>query len=215
MAGLVASLGLVLLLVKLPLYPPAGYVVWYPVQDRDRLTLESLEPEDARPSADGMPITRFDVPGDEPADEGPDAPSGTASGAPDEAARVPTPDLPERLIGQRVLDFAETMPAIEGGLRSYYLHIEYPDEARTAGIQGRLVLEFIVETDGRTSNIRVLQTLHPLCDSAAVRALRTTRFIPGEQNGVKARVRMRLPVRFQLVGPGRDRSPSSEAVGVL
>ena len=65
------------------------------------------------------------------------------------------------------------------------------------GIEGRLVLAFVVEPTGRPSDIEVLHSLHPLCDSAAVDALRKTRFIPGKQNGRVVRVRMRLPVRFR------------------
>ena len=64
-----------------------------------------------------------------------------------------------------------------------------------------VVLAFVVELDGSLSELEVLQSLHPLCDSAAVNALRKTRFIPGRQNGRVVRVRMRLPVRFRLVDP--------------
>ena len=77
------------------------------------------------------------------------------------------------------LDIAEHMPNIEGGIGAYYINIAYPEEAKILGIQGRLVLHFVVETDGTTSRIRVHKPLHPLCDSAAVQALRRTIFIPG------------------------------------
>ena len=98
-----------------------------------------------------------------------------------------------------VLDFVDSMPSIEGGLAAYYIHIEYPEEARMRGIEGRLVLRFVVEPDGSTSDISVFQPLHPLCDSAAVQALRRTSFIPGQHRGQRKRVRMQLPVRFMLV----------------
>jgi len=100
-----------------------------------------------------------------------------------------------------IVDFAELMPEIRGGLAAYYIHIEYPEEAKMLGIEGRLVLAFVVEPDGSTSDIRIVNSLHPLCDSAAVRALRHTSFIPGQHEGQPRRVRMRLPVRFVLVDP--------------
>jgi protein TonB len=90
-------------------------------------------------------------------------------------------------------------PQIVGGRGSFYLSIEYPEEARRQGIQGRVILDFVVDVDGRTQDIRVLKSLHPLCDSSAVAALERTRFIPGQRDGEKIPVRMRLPVRFQLV----------------
>jgi protein TonB len=86
-----------------------------------------------------------------------------------------------------------------GGAGSFYLSIDYPEEARRRGIQGRVILDFIVNAQGRTQDVRVLQSLHPLCDSSAVAALKRTRFVPGKRNGEAIPVRMRLPVRFQLV----------------
>ena len=98
-----------------------------------------------------------------------------------------------------VLEFAEIMPEIEGGLGAYYIQIEYPEEAIYQGIQGSLALTFTVNQDGTTSDILVSSPLHALLDSAAVQALRQTRFIPGRHLGESARIRMRLPVRFQLI----------------
>ena len=104
------------------------------------------------------------------------------------------------------LDFAERMPDIAGGIGAFYIHIDYPEQARIRGIEGRLVLLFVVETDGATNEIEVFKSLHPLCDSAAVQALRKTAFIPGQHNGRSVRVRMRLPVRFQLLDREREDS---------
>ena len=115
----------------------------------------------------------------------------------DETLRFETFKLP-------VLEFAELMPEVRGGLRAYYIHIEYPEQARMRGLEGLLTLTFTVNTDGSTSDIQVTRALHPLLDSAAVRALRNTAFIPGQHGGTARRVRMRLPVRFQLVDPPVD-----------
>ena len=103
-----------------------------------------------------------------------------------------------------ILAASEQMPKVQGGLGSYYLNIHYPEPAIKAGVHGRLTLSFVVEQDGHPSQIEVLKSLHPLCDSAAVRALRRTRFVPGRQNGEPVRVRMRLPVHFKLIAPGAD-----------
>jgi len=126
--------------------------------------------------------------------------------ATEEADSIPESPTPEEFLlsGVKVLpvlDFADEMPQISGGLQAYYLHIEYPEEAKRRGIEGRLVLGFIVESTGTTSDVRILESLHPLCDSAAVHALRNTAFIPGEHGGRPRRIRMRLPVRFMLIDP--------------
>lgn len=101
-----------------------------------------------------------------------------------------------------ILEYAEIMPEIPGGIGAYYILIEYPKEAISRGLEGSLSLIFTVNQDGTTSEIQVERSLHALLDSAAVQALRRTRFIPGRHHGETARVRMRLPVRFQLIQPG-------------
>ena len=112
---------------------------------------------------------------------------------------VPEHSVLLKVAHRPVLSFVDTMPKVRGGLAAYYIHIEYPEEAKRRGIQGRLVLDFVVEPDGTTSHVHVMDALHPLCDSAAVHALRHTTFIPGQHQGKPERVRMRLPVRFVLI----------------
>lgn len=203
-AGLLASVAGSLLvaigLANLPIFAPGAAVYWRPTPSRERLTLEMLEVERSAREGTAPPVTRIDLPqlAETPTGDGEDDLAAEKTTEPTRP-ETPLPDLPARMSAFRVLDIAETMPAIEGGLRNYYVHIDYPPEAAEQGIQGRLVLDFIVELDGTTSEVQVIQSLHPLCDSAAVQALRQTRFIPGRQNGEPARVRMRLPVRFRLV----------------
>jgi TonB family protein len=86
-----------------------------------------------------------------------------------------------------------------GGRSALYLHIKYPLKARKEGIQGRLLLGFRVNEDGQAEDIRVLRSLHPLCDSAAVRALRSVEFAPARRAGTPVAMRTTLPVRFRLV----------------
>lgn len=203
LACLAGALLCVLILARLPWYPASPAIGWvyHAHQDRADLSLVSL------PERDGAQPTSLITHHLAPLPEAP-APAGEPKyeEAGREQTALPLPP-PERLLARRVvLDFSEQQPAIQGGLGAYYINIEYPQEAIDAGIEGRLILSFIVEVDGRLTDISVLKPLHPLCDSAAVRALRTTRFIPGKQNGEPVAVRMRMPVKFQLVAPGASSS---------
>jgi len=137
-------------------------------------------------------------------EEGP-AEQGAAAAALSDA-RAPLPELKKLA---PILEFAEVAPTLVGGLGNLYLHIRYPQAAIDQGIQGQLVLRFVVEPDGRTTDIVVEKSLHPLCDSAAVRALREVAFRPGRQDGEATRVRMRLPVRFRIVDSGGEPLPDS------
>jgi len=203
MASLAASLLVVALCFHLPLDVPPDRIGW---QIAPHVQQPMLELIDIKPKADdegtGAPVTDFgvneeevEVAEEEVAEE--EEPEGEPEALPTPAAPPPL----EKLKVRPALDYAEQMPDIAGGMGAYYIHINYPEEAIEQGIEGRMVLAFVVETDGKPSEIEVLRPLHPLCDSAAVDALRKTRFIPGRQNGRVVRVRMRLPVRFRLVDP--------------
>ena len=199
MLSLSGSLAVVLLAVHLPLHNVPMAVGWQNAPSSVMpITLQDvIEQHDEDQS--GVPITMFG--GEEKVREGDDEES-----VQDEAP-LPEPPPLMRLQGrQAALEFSEVQPQIQGGLGAYYIHIDYPQAARDAGIQGRLVLAFTVEKDGSASAVTLLQPLHPLLDSSAVRALRRTRFIPGEHNGEPVRVKMRLPVRFQLVGPAPSKT---------
>lgn len=205
MCGLVLSLAVALVAVHLPLEDRVESVGWYLASDEERLTVDHLESHWQQPETEARP-TRFGE-----LKLVPDAIPNTSeqrSGASEQAH--PT-DKPERLSGRRVFDYAHRMPKIVGGLGAYYIHIDYPESAVRQGVEGRLVLSFIVDTEGHTSEIEVLQSLHPACDSAAVQALRRTRFVPGSQDGEPVQVKMRLPVRFQLVPHSASKRP--EATG--
>ncbi|WP_457653401.1 energy transducer TonB [Rhodocaloribacter sp.] len=195
LASMAASLLVVLAAVRLPVPQSPVKVGWVlPSEDERTIQLEDVREEAKPEQASGVPITFFADPETVERTEGVDRDA--VEEAPPEEHAPPLPDVPmERM----VLAFAEKMPTIQGGLGAYYINIEYPQAAIAAGIQGRLILDFVVEPDGRPTSIKVLKPLHPLCDSAAVRALRKTRFMPGRQNGEVVPVRMRLPVSFRLI----------------
>jgi len=90
-------------------------------------------------------------------------------------------------------------PEIVGGRGAFYLQIQYPEAARQEGIEGELRLHFFVNEEGMAERIQVEKSLHPLTDTAAVRALRSVRFRPALDEGEPVPVWMSLPVRFRLV----------------
>jgi TonB family protein len=83
-------------------------------------------------------------------------------------------------------------------IRSDGIRIRYPIAAQRRSIEGLVLLHFFIELDGRVQQIQVAQAAHPSLDSAAVRAIRRTRFVPGEKNGDRIRTHIQLPVRFVL-----------------
>lgn len=91
-------------------------------------------------------------------------------------------------------------PNGEGGFISdIQNNIRYPESARMAGIQGRVIVEFVIETDGYVREVTVLNSVHPELDAEAVRIVKEfQRFIPAQADGNAVPVRFSLPIEFRL-----------------
>lgn len=90
----------------------------------------------------------------------------------------------------------EQMPQLHGSLDSLYRQIEFPELARKAGIQGRVMVEFIVNKKGNVEYPSVMRGLGGGCDEEALRVVKKAHFTPGKQQGKPVRVKYSLPVRF-------------------
>ncbi len=104
-----------------------------------------------------------------------------------------------------VIEFmlVDVQPEFVGGddaLRQYFTrNLNYPAEARRAGIQGTVFTTFIVEPDGSITNVEVIGGIGGGCDEEAIRLINNMpEWRPGRHNGQPARVQHRLPVRFNL-----------------
>lgn len=77
--------------------------------------------------------------------------------------------------------------------------IKYPQDAIELGIQGKVFVQFVVETDGSVSNIQVVRGVYESLDKEAVRLVRNMpKWIPGEVGARKVRTYARLPITFIL-----------------
>lgn len=85
-------------------------------------------------------------------------------------------------------------------------NVEYPEEAREKGYQGRVYVTFIVEPDGSVSNIDVMRGgIHKSLNNEAMRLVRSMpKWSPGELNGEPVRSRCRLPITFTLEGDAEE-----------
>ena len=102
-----------------------------------------------------------------------------------------------------VLDMVEVMPEFPGGVKALmsYLakNIEYPKEAENAGMQGRVVVQFVVNTDGSIEDAKVVRAVNPLLDQEAIRVINTMpKWKPGMQDGKTVRVKYTVPIMFRL-----------------
>ncbi len=92
----------------------------------------------------------------------------------------------------------ENMPELIGGMAALQKDIRYPERARKAGIEGRVIVQFIVNEEGKVENPRVIRGIGGGCDEEALRAVSNALFKPGRQRGQPVRVQYSLPVIFKL-----------------
>ena len=78
-------------------------------------------------------------------------------------------------------------------------NIRYPKEAQARGLQGRVVVQFVVNKDGSICEENVVKSVDPQLDAEALRIVRSMpTWTPGKQRGEAVRVRFTLPVTFRL-----------------
>ena len=78
-------------------------------------------------------------------------------------------------------------------------NIKYPGIARENGIQGMVVLKFIINKKGEMSDVEVLRSVGGGCTKEAIRVVKSMpNWIPGEQRGRPVKVMFRLPIKFKL-----------------
>lgn len=92
----------------------------------------------------------------------------------------------------------ENMPELIGGMRKLQGCAEYPEMARKAGIEGRVIIQFIVNEQGQVENPRVVRGIGGGADEEALRCVKQSEFKPGRQRGKPVRVQYSLPVIFKL-----------------
>ncbi|MBQ6770893.1 MAG: TonB family protein [Bacteroidales bacterium] len=109
----------------------------------------------------------------------------------------------EEVVEQEIFQIVEEMPSFPGGEQKLLEYVakntKYPQIARESGIQGRVFIGFVVETDGSISNVKVLRGIGGGCDEEAVRVIKSLpKWKPGKQRGKAVRVSYQIPVNFKL-----------------
>lgn len=117
---------------------------------------------------------------------------------------IPAPEPPKHVVEEtKIFTVVEQMPMYPGGdaaLMGYLRdNIKYPTVAAENGVQGRVVVGFVVERDGSITDVNILRGVDPSLDREAMRVVKSMpRWNPGKQNGSAVRVKYQVPVSFRL-----------------
>jgi len=114
-----------------------------------------------------------------------------------------TSDVVAEVVEEKPYTYVEQMPSFPGGesemLKYLGKNIRYPAAAQRAGIEGIVVLSFVVSKTGEISEIQVIKSLGGGTDEEAMRVVKTMpKWTPGKQNGRAVPVRYTLPVRYTI-----------------
>ena len=102
-----------------------------------------------------------------------------------------------------IYNVVEVMPSYPGDMAECYMFVarqmHYPEEAEEKGIEGRVLIRFVVEKDGRLTNFEVIETPDPLLSDEALRVLKQMpKWIPAKNKGKDVRCRYSMPILFRL-----------------
>ena len=109
----------------------------------------------------------------------------------------------EKTAEDEIVNVPEEMPMFPGGMQELMKflqkEVKYPAEAQDKGIQGRVVVQFVVNKEGSITDTKVVKSVDPLLDAESLRVVNAMpNWTPGKDKGEPVRTRFTLPVSFRL-----------------
>jgi protein TonB len=149
-------------------------------------------------------VEAADQPVDEPPPTQNDLQETTAGQTTQEGQNIDAPPPPPP-VEEEIFDLAavQEQPEFPGGMEEMYKYLgrlqKYPDMEADAGIQGKVYVEFVVEKDGRVTDVKLKKGVSDGLDKEAMRLVKAMPpWNPGKMNGKSVKCRFVLPVKFTL-----------------
>ncbi len=115
-----------------------------------------------------------------------------------DTSQGPPQDEEEEEEEQEIFMVVENQPELIGGMKALQKSVDYPEFAKKAGIEGRVIVQFVVNEQGSVQDPKVTRGVHKLLNKEAIKAVKDQKFKPGKQRGKAVKVQMSLPVTFRL-----------------
>ncbi len=198
-AGLIVSLLLLILAFNVNLRGDDSFEIVMPEQEVVQMEEIQQTKQIQKPPPPPRPPVPVEVPDDEILED--DELDLDASLDIDEVMDLPPPPPPaedEEEAEPEIFVIVETMPDLIGGLAAIQKKINYPPIAKKAGVEGRVIVQFVVDEKGDVVDPVVVRGIGAGCDEEAIRAVSQAKFTPGKQRGKPVKVKMSLPITFKL-----------------
>lgn len=176
------------------------------LQDKTTVAILQNEPQQttAKPTnkLDDIVVVGYAVAQEKPMDPA-SSPKATQTPSVEVQEKISTPPVNVEPSDDVIFMVVEKMPQYPGGDSELFKYlsqnIRYPVEAQKAGIQGRVICQFVIGKDGTITNVEVVRSVDPNLDAEAIRVIQEMpSWTPGEQRGKKVSVRYTLPINFKL-----------------
>lgn len=123
-----------------------------------------------------------------------------------ESVKIPEIKLdgpPEIETAPEILDFTEFQAQFKGGMDAWYTYLKnnltYPKQAQKLGIEGTVIVRFVINTDGSIQDVEVVRSLDSVLDKAAIDVIQNSpEWNPAVHHGRPVRARMTIPIKFKL-----------------
>lgn len=202
--GLVCSLGLVLVAFEWKAYDQGKILVLKDSSDAWEdldipVTIQTPPPPPPPP----VQVEIIQIPDDIEIDKVPDFHMDINVSETDEIKSVELEGPPIIDDADEIIDFVEVQASFNGGMDAWYAYLnknlKYPAQARRMGVEGVVIVRFVVNTDGSVQDIELLRTIGGGCDEVAKTVIENSpNWIPGKMGSQAVRSRMTMPIRFRL-----------------
>lgn len=198
--GLIATLGILILAFRMDWAADNDFEIVMPEQEQINIEEVQQTTQIEQPPPPPKPPVPVEVPNDEVLEDvALDLDASLDLDAPVDNTPPPPPPTEEEVEEEpEIFVIVEKMPDLIGGLQGIQSKIRYPDIAKKAGVEGRVIVQFVVDEAGNVTDPVVVRGIGGGCDQEAVRAVSQAKFTPGEQRGKPVKVKMSLPITFRL-----------------
>ena len=197
--GIIASLGIMLLLFRMDFNVEKATETIVVAQQEEVFVEEIVQTKQvATPPPPPRPPVPVEVPNDEVIED--EIINLDAELDLDAPLDLPPPPRPIEQVEEEeeIFIVVEQPPSIVGGIAAIQRSIVYPEIALKAGIEGRVVVQIVIDKDGQVKDPVIIRGIGGGCDEEAIRAIRQAKFSPGMQRGRPVSVRYTLPITFKI-----------------
>lgn len=198
--GLIATLAMLIVAFRVDWSPANDFEIIMPEQEQINMEDVTVTKQIEQPPPPPKPPVPVEVP-DESILEDDELDLDASLDLDEPISNTPPPppaQEEEKEVEPEIFVIVEQMPELIGGLAAIQKKITYPEIAKKAGVEGRVIVQFVVDEQGNVADPQVVRGIGAGCDEEAVRAVQQAKFTPGQQRGKAVKVKMSLPITFKL-----------------